>query len=238
MSLIKDAYVRFADGRMGSPMLPSLAKIEGGPAWLDSDEYTIEAEADRDVPNAMMAGPMMQALLVDRFQLKIRKEIRNDPVYELSVAKDGSKIQPAKAGPCVEADFVDTTFPSFVREDLLTSDRQCRLLQNSRKGPDLIIVARSMSMEDITENLSMLMDRPVIDRTSITGNVDFRLLFGPDDRTPGVRTPPSPAGATLEDPTGPSIFTALLKQLGLNLKPASSAREHFVIDSVSRPSPN
>jgi uncharacterized protein (TIGR03435 family) len=67
MSLIEGAYVRFADGKNRSPMLTVLTKIDGGPAWINSDQYTIEAEADGNFTPMMMDGPMMQTLLEDRF---------------------------------------------------------------------------------------------------------------------------------------------------------------------------
>ena len=61
-----------------------------------------------------------------------------------------------------------------------------------------------MGMEDLTADLSLLMDRPVIDKTGITENVDFRLLFAPDDSTPVAITLPSPDGVPIvEDPGGP-----------------------------------
>ena len=83
------------------------------------------------------------------------------------------------------------------------------------------------------------MDRLVIDKTGIAGNVEFRLLFAPDDSTPGVNTIPAGDAAPLaDDPGGASIFTALQKQLGLKLEAARGAREHLVIDNVSRPSAN
>ncbi len=82
-SLIADAYIRFAGGEGRSLFQMALTKMEGGPGWLSSDQYTIEAEADGDKTVPMMAGPMMQALLEERFQLKIHRETRQGPVYEL-----------------------------------------------------------------------------------------------------------------------------------------------------------
>src|SRR6185312_9980402 len=75
-NLIADAYIRFAGGGNQSLLQMTLTKIEGGPAWLSSDRYTIEAEAGGDQTVPMMAGPMMQALLEERFQLKIHRETR------------------------------------------------------------------------------------------------------------------------------------------------------------------
>ena len=241
MSLIQDAYVRFPDGTVRSPMLTSLTKVEGEPAWLDADQYTIEAESEGsgDLPPAVMAGPMTQSLLEDRFQLKVHREKRDTPVYELTVAKGGSKIQPAKTSRCTAADLADLTMPSFLKEDLLRDERQCVLLWTGRKGPDVLVSVRSKGMDDFTAYLSHLMDRPVVDKTGITGDVDLRLLFGPDESTPAASTLPSPDAAPgVEDPGGPSIFAAVQQQLGLKLEPARALRDYLVIDSVSRPTPN
>ena len=58
MSLISDAYIRFADGQGRGLMAPMMTKVEGGPAWINTDQYTIEAEADAPATVPVMAGPM------------------------------------------------------------------------------------------------------------------------------------------------------------------------------------
>jgi uncharacterized protein (TIGR03435 family) len=94
-------------------------------------------------------------------------------------------------------------------------------------------------MGDFTANLTRTLDRLVVDKTGITEPFDFRLMFAPDESTPGQVGPLSADGvATAPDPVGPSIFTAIEEQLGLKLVPAKGAREYLVIDSVSRPSAN
>src|SRR5580704_13281454 len=70
MALIEESYVRFAGSENRSPMLTTLTKIQGAPAWLSSEQYTIEAEAEGNFSIAMQVGPMMQSLLEDRFQLR------------------------------------------------------------------------------------------------------------------------------------------------------------------------
>ena len=63
--------------------------IQGAPAWIDSDLYTIEAESEGDQSEEMLRGPMMQTLLEERFKLKARREIGEIPIYELTVAIRG-----------------------------------------------------------------------------------------------------------------------------------------------------
>jgi uncharacterized protein (TIGR03435 family) len=232
-SLISDAYIRFADGESRSPMLSILTKVEGGPGWLSSDLYTIEAEGDGVASLPMMAGPMMQRLLEDRFQLKVHRETREGPAYELTLAKGGSKTLAAKGTPCVAADFADLPIP-FDPSD----DRPCKLIFNRRKGPNMVMMVRGLSMEEVTPSLTGATGRLVIDKTGITGNINLDLVYAPDENAPGPNLTPSADGVPVaENPVGPSIFTAL-EQAGLKLEPAKGSREYLVIDSVSRPSAN
>ena len=106
-NLIRTAYVMFAEGRR---MMPGrMTPIEGGPSWVDSDRYQITAKAEGTPGQEMMRGPMLQALLQDRFKLKIRRESREVPVYNLTVAKNGPKLQPSAAGSCVALEAFDFT---------------------------------------------------------------------------------------------------------------------------------
>ncbi len=75
------------------------------------------------------------------------------------------------------------------------------------------------------------MDRPVVNKTGITGLLDIHLEYAPDDTGPD-------SAVTASDPVGLSIFTALQQQLGLKLEPAKGPGEFVVIDHVERPSEN
>jgi len=98
MDLIGMAYDRYADGKRNPS--PWLVPIEGGPTWIDSDRYTIEAKAEASTSREMMSGPMMQALLEGRLLLRTHRATREVPVYELTVAKGGPKLQVAQEGKC------------------------------------------------------------------------------------------------------------------------------------------
>jgi uncharacterized protein (TIGR03435 family) len=233
-SLISDAYIRFADGQDRSPMMTTLTQIDGGPGWLSSDLYTIEAETDRPVGFSAMAGPMMQTLLENRFQLRLHREMREGPVYELILAKSGaSRTLAAKGTPCVAADFVNAPVP-FRPGD----DTPCKMSWILGKGPNVALTSRGADMEEVTQHLAWATGRMVIDKTGITGNVDLDLVYAPNANAPGPAVTTSAGGAPVaEDPVGPSIFAAL-ERVGLKLEAAKGWREHLVIDSVSRPSAN
>jgi hypothetical protein len=84
--LIREAYVMFADGRGLNPHV-WYETLTGGPGWIRSEFYDIEAKPEGTPSREMMGGPMMQALLEDRFKLKIHREVRQVPVYELVIAQ-------------------------------------------------------------------------------------------------------------------------------------------------------
>ncbi len=108
------------------------------------------------------------------------------------------------------------------------------------KGPNITIEARAMSIDDfIKTSLGQRLDRPVLNKTGVTGLFDFHLEYAPDETMPDFQDSAATAsGAALSDPPGPSIFTALQKQLGLKLEPAQGLGEFFVIDQISKPSRN
>jgi uncharacterized protein (TIGR03435 family) len=93
--IIRLAYIRFANGKVDGllgtldPVLQSFMRqpIDGSPSWIKSDRYTIFAKSETPQSPAMMQGPMLQALLEDRFKLRVRREVREVPVYALVVGQ-------------------------------------------------------------------------------------------------------------------------------------------------------
>ena len=76
-------------------------QISGDPPWIGSDRYDIQAKSEGNASVQEMEGPMLQALLEDRFKLKLHRETRQLPVYELTVAKSGVKLERSKEGSCI-----------------------------------------------------------------------------------------------------------------------------------------
>jgi uncharacterized protein (TIGR03435 family) len=101
-NLIMMAYVFFQNG--SSPTIKRMP-VTGGPAWIRSEYYAVNAKAEGAAPVAQMMGPMLQTLLEDRFKLRIHHETKEGPVYVMTVAKGGSKLQPAKEGSCTPLDL-------------------------------------------------------------------------------------------------------------------------------------
>ncbi len=220
-NLIPQAYVYQASGKRSSGVLMVTVPIEGAPGWVNSF-YQINAKAEGTPIWEMMMGPMMRALLEDRFKLKIRRESREVPAYALTVAKGGSKLQAVK-GTCATAD--------------------CGPTGASRKGANMSWGFIGTA-EDFSKLLVSWLDRPVVDKTGLTGLFNFHLEFTPDETSPGFlarmqQLPDGGTGAAPADPTGgTSLFTAMQEQLGLKLEGTKAPREILVIERVERPSEN
>jgi uncharacterized protein (TIGR03435 family) len=224
--LINAAYVLFAGDRLDRW---SRMPISGGPNWINSERYDINAKADGNPSQEMMQGPMLRALLEDRFKLKIHRETREVPVYALIVNKGGLKLHRFEEGSCTPIDFTRLDLSALL---LAQEQKRCRGV--ARKiGRNRSVDAQGMSLDEFSKIfLNGSLDRPVINKTGITGKFDFRLEYAPDDPSGG------PPAAPSNDPVGPSIFTAVQEQLGLKLEPGKGPGEFLVIDHVERPSEN
>ena len=248
---------RFAANNVSLRMMIGFAyslrdfQIAGGPSWVTSDRWSIEAKAEEgskfsttgppEPGKTSSVGLALQSLLEDRFALTSHRETRDVPVYALVIDKDGSKLkgvdppslptpgqtpaQPPRPGPggALPANF--TPQPGAVMV-----------------GPGLIL-ASAVTMAQMVSVLNRGIDRPIVDRTDLKGFFNVRLQFAAEN-APGVATgvaptdgPPGiPLPAT--EPQGPSIFTALQEQLGLKLESTKAPVEVMVIDSVRKPTEN
>jgi uncharacterized protein (TIGR03435 family) len=215
--LIRIAYGAFAGGPAPDPRW---LQIIGGPKWLESDQYNIEAKATGTPGLLEMMGPMMQALLEDRFKLKLHREPKDMPVYVLTVAKSSSKLQPEKDGSCTPRDLKN--FPPAPPVPGQTPP--CGRTLYGTNGQDPTIEISGMSVAEFAgQILAQRVDRPLIDKTGLTGLFDFHLQYARD---------------SAQDSAAPSIFTALQEQLGLKLSAETGPVNVLVIDHVEKPSEN
>jgi len=205
-------------------------QLSGGPAWLGSDRFDIEAKPENVSDMTPERMPLMlQNLLVERFQLKTHKETKELPIYELVVAKDGPKLKSVPEPPRPAPGTPPGPPPS----------------PGGPMPPGAFRIGRGEMMgsaipfENFIQSLSSMLGRTVVNKTGLTGFFDVQMHWAPDPGetgpfgpVPGVQPPP-PA-----DPAGPSIFTALQEQAGLRLESSKGPVEVLVIDSVERPSEN
>lgn len=191
-------------------------QITGVPGWASQDRYDIAAKvgaadvaAFRKVVDPIQRAPMLQKILIDRFQLTFHYETRELPVYLLVVAKGGmrmTEIQPAIG-------------PNGMKEG------------GGRQLGRGMIRSMGQPMKPLVNALTHELGHPVVDRTGLTGYYNFTLKWTPDA---GL----APTGASPDDPSAPSIFTALQEQLGLKLENGKAPTPVLVIDHIEKPSNN
>jgi uncharacterized protein (TIGR03435 family) len=205
-------------------------QLSGGPAWLDSARYDIEAKGRLDPGSQEQAGlqvmKMLQALLADRFQLRIHQETRELPIYALLVAKNGPKLETAR-----EACFDPTAgIPPPPTLPGQSPSRPCGGFNNS---PNQMLGA-SVGIPHFAANLSKFIGRTVVDRTGLKGTYDVALRWTPGEGQAFLApTEPLPA-----DDSRPSIFTAVQEQLGLRLESQRGQVEVLVIERAEKPLEN
>jgi uncharacterized protein (TIGR03435 family) len=215
------------------------SRIIGGPSWVDSDRFNIEAKAQGNMAPGQM-GLLIQSLLEDRFQLRVHRETRELPVYELVVAKGGPKIKlsedqtpPAPQGPRPMEPATRGAAPGQRGMPDPFSVPQPR--GNFGRGNGQMR-GTAVGLAPLVIALSQQLGRPVYDKTGLTGLYDYSVKW-----TPGAEQAPGPFPEAPPPPSvdsGPSIFTALQEQLGLRLESTRGPVEVIVIDSAVKPSEN
>src|SRR5262249_44801107 len=190
----------------------------------------------------------IQSMIEDRFQLKVHKETRELPVYDLTVPRNGSKLKlsadqtpppplvpvpPPQAGPGPRGDAAALA-RGFVPGTPRPRGSAGFGITNGRFTFEGSAIPISM----LVNSLQQRVDRPVIDKTGLTGLFDIKLEW-----VPGAEAPPLPFTQNPDAPPpppvdGPSIFTAIQEQLGLRLESAKGPTEVVVIDSVQKPTEN
>lgn len=136
-------------------------QIVGGPDWLDSDRFHIEAKAEQPTNDDAALDAMLRNLLADRFHLVVHREMRTMTALVLDVGKKGPKLEPGDGGGAVT---------------------------DAGHGQMKI---KNESMDDFAERLARVTDLPVINRTGLSGVFNLKLLWTPDGEHPKPDDPPS-----------------------------------------------
>jgi uncharacterized protein (TIGR03435 family) len=175
-------------------------QLSGGPSWAYSERYDIDARAEGN-PSRDEMRLMLQNLLADRFQLKIQRVKKELPVYTLVTGKRGIKF--------IEAPDRQTT--------------------GFKTDPGKI-AGYGVSMAELADQLSRMLDRPVIDKTGLGGSFDLKLEYSPVQVQSNASSTPNASA--------PDILTAIEEQLGVRLEGTKAEIEVFVIDHAEKPSEN
>jgi len=219
----------------GFTRLPTEDSVTGLPDWTKTQYFAVQAKMSeaqtaefaklsRDEKGRRIEA-MLQALLADRFKMKVHRELKQVPDYELVIAKGGPKLQ----------QDVDPNGPK-------DKDGKPMTVMTTR-GPGNF-QAQGFTMEGLAGFLGETfvgVGRIVKDKTGLTGKYSFALTFamqGAPTGPPGGAAPVAPAAPAAADDSQPSIFTALQEQLGLKLQPGIGSLDVVVVDHVERPTVN
>jgi len=199
------------------------SQISGLPGWVKTDHYIVSARVDEDTAEVWkklsekelrkQRQLMLQAMLADRCQLKMRREAKELPVYDLVIAKGGLKMK--EAAPDEKESSVW---------------RQFAMYSATGPGDEYTIVATTHAgaVPDLAQSLAGTAGRIIVDKTGLGDKrFDFELKWSSSGQAP------SEGGGA-----GPSFFKALEEQLGLKLEPAREPVDTFVVEQMERPSAN
>jgi uncharacterized protein (TIGR03435 family) len=203
-------------------------QVVGGPAWIDSDRFDIEAKGQGSAGGEQISQ-MLQALLAERFQLLIHRETREMPGYVLRVGKNGPKLSAAGESGCFDA---GAGVPPPAPQPRQPPFRPCGGFNLARDRMD----GAKVTMARLASVLSRVLGRSVVDRTGLDGIYDVSLRWTADE-TQGFLAPVEPVAA-IADGSGISLFSALSEQLGLRLEAQKGPVEVIAIDRALRPSEN
>jgi uncharacterized protein (TIGR03435 family) len=204
-------FIRAAFDQVDGP------RIFGMPEWARTT-YTIQAKVGgSDVAAYQKLSPhqrsvMLQTILTERFKFMCHHEMRDLPVFALTVAKGGPLLSSSEPGPA----FTDGNV-SDVHFD----------------GHGILhIVGKPLNMAGLAKKLSYQHDvdtKLVIDKTGLKGYYRFDLFWA---------SPQEAKTNSEADTFGPSVYTAVREQLGLQLKPTNARVDTIVIDHIEQPTPN
>jgi uncharacterized protein (TIGR03435 family) len=197
---------------MGVPWEQRDTLIAGGPDWINSEGFNVEAKAESASTHSELQS-MLQQLLADEFNLTFHREKKEMRVLALVVAKGGPKLKLAQV-------------------DSRCGEKNPRACPGMRAG-NLGFAGRSQSMSALAASMTLWMRQTVIDKTGLTGLYDFDT--GPARPENPGGAPNNPAEPQADPDTLPTIFTALQDKLGLRLEPQKAEADIIVVDSASKP---
>lgn len=200
-----------------------------GPAWINSERYDIIARLPPAATKDQVKV-MWQNLLADRFGLKLHHESKEFQLDELVLAKGGPKLKPSSEDPTPPL----TGEPPRFKDGVLSSPGFVITISPGAGRADVHAISRAQPLSKLTAMLGNQVNRPVLDKTGLTGNYDFTLEFTMDMNR--LTTPPPPAGAAGDIATDPSpdIGSALQEQLGLRLVASKARLDVLVIDHAEK----
>jgi uncharacterized protein (TIGR03435 family) len=217
----------------GTPQPLPAFRVVGGPGWIDSDGFDIEAKTVGEFPDTQ-GGPgfsnsgelMLRTLLAERFSLRAHTETRELPVYALVQARSNGPLGSRLSRSNVDCDGALAA---------VAAARRAGAAPNPADRP--VCAFRGFTGSGVTLGqlgavLTPLLQRVVLDRTGLVGRFDVDLSLTPDQ----MRRPDAPGPNGSSD--GPSIFTTLQEQLGFKVESTRGPVDMVVIDAAEHPTEN
>jgi uncharacterized protein (TIGR03435 family) len=225
------------------------------PAWMETTRFNISAKVPAGAAREQVNG-MLQKLLVERFQMEVRREEKDLPAYTLVVAKSGPKLKEVAPEEPKPADSATdgssqgprigmgpggmgrpgSSGPPMKDKDGYPIPAKGDWASTSSNG-ETKLVADTQSIDKLVQFLSRFLGQEVVDKTGLTGKYTFRMAFsGEHAPIPGFGRPAAPPSNpdTASDPGGPNVFRALQDQLGLKLETTKVKMPFLIIDKAEK----
>jgi len=222
-------------------------QLIGGPSWIGDDRFDMLAKIEGDAPPPMLPGAdqpdsdrfmlSMRTLLADRFKLQVHHEQRQMDIYALVLARSAVEGLKPSTTDC------DAYLQEAMHRGGFTRPEPGATVCGLWQSPAQIRMG-GVPLSFLTNALSGITGRKVVDRTGLIGNYDLTLTYTPDALRNFRSSPDLPPGTLPQingvsfDPDGPSIFAAVQGQLGLKLESTEGPVDVVVIDHVERPTPD
>jgi uncharacterized protein (TIGR03435 family) len=206
------------------------------PAWTETEHYAVTAKVPAGATRDEFRT-MLQNLLTERFQMKLRRETKEVAGYELVVLKDGLKLK--ESAPLKEGEPEVPPPPTTRPRITLGEDGYPVVPPGLNLAMTLGFRARTQAVrqtvDQLAQFLSSMVGRPVANATGLPGKYDYSIFYIYD----GPGSPPMPAPGTTPanpaaDPSGPTIFKAIQDQLGLKLEPKKIAVDFLTVERAEK----
>ena len=206
------------------PWTPGLnERVLGGPEWIDTVHYDVDARIDASLVSAFATMPneqrkdqiglMMQSLLAERFKLRVHFESRELPIYALAVAKGGAKLAAAKE-PAAIGEQEDSQRAGAIPLPSAEGLRKGIFVQY--RGQQAEMTAKGVTLDELVHWLagySEIGGRTVVDQTRLGGTCDFTLRWTRERLgAPPAQSEQSGAGAGSE-PESRGLFPVFRSSL-------------------------
>jgi uncharacterized protein (TIGR03435 family) len=212
------------------------------PGWAADERFDVTARSSHPQASADERRVMLQALLADRFKLRMHPETREMAMYSLVFARDDQRLGPGLTPSPIDcAARSRGTEPSAAAPPAPTPPAgeqplpECGISLGMTPAASFLR-GGSVAFPEIVRLIATNLGRPVVDKTGLVGAFNIRMRFhSQSSGLPGMPVRPPGGAAATPDDSVPSLTTAVQEQLGLKLEPGRAPVPIQVVDSVERP---